>query len=211
MADIKVNPWVADYVKQLFINRGWNPEADEDVALVIANQWEHWKRLMVQTGLNADGPLAEDLAYGFALKEIRGGPGRVLEVFAKYVQGRPKEVLEKEYVRQTTEEKENCETCNGSGLIYLKVSRRRPYDNPEIVEERYRCSCRNGLKYQFMRAPSQTQLQEALRQSRMELDQAYHWCREHGIDPDGTVEEKATQWRQWFTRNYGNYATSSNK
>lgn len=210
MAEIKVNNWCGEYVRQLFINRGYDPVGDEKVADLIANQWEHWKRLLVKSGLNADRGLADEVAFGFAIKVVKGGPGRLLEAFAEFVLGRPQEVREAEQ-KQASEDHEDCEICERLGLVRFE----RVWVNSDGVEQvsgrSYRCRCRNSKKYPALPIATPQMLQEAINTVRRERDSAYNWCRINLIDPDATAEERAKQWRRWFVRNFGTVATSSKK
>ncbi|CAB5207056.1 hypothetical protein UFOVP184_20 [uncultured Caudovirales phage] len=187
MSEVTVNDWVAEYVTQLFVNRGYDPSADEAAENIVATQWPNWKRLIVKTGLNSDRQLAEDVAFEFASKRVQGGAARIYEFFADYVSGRPQPI--REYQEERNLAGEDCDTCGNLGVIMAETSR---------GQCAFGCRCMNAMKYAGIPKASDDQLRSAWQDRRREADRLRSWALERGIEVDGTIEDFRADFRRWF-------------
>ena len=187
MADIKVETWVATYVQQLFIQRGYDPNADDAAAAVFDAQWDNWKRLIVKTGLNNDRGMADDVAFEFSSKRVVGGAARIYETFADFVCGRPQPVREFQEARDHS--KEDCDTCGNIGVIMVETAR---------GQHAYGCRCMNAIKYAGIPKATPDQLAQAWREQREEADRLRTWAMDRGMDYDGNLDDFRANFRRWF-------------
>ena len=123
MSDIQVNSWVGEYVRGIFINRGYDP-SDVETEKLIDVQYDNWKRLMVKSGMNKDESLAHEVAFEFSCKRLTGGVGKVFEQFAEFVNARPRAVVANEVAHQHDLKQaglEACDVCEGFGVVSIPM------------------------------------------------------------------------------------------
>ena len=194
---IYVNGWVKDYVNALFKSRGYDPEKEE-VFETIENQWENWKRLMVQSGLNADKGVAEDVAYEFSTKRVMGGASRIFEHFADYVLSKPKKVREFEAAKYTVRENVQCDICEGRGVVMIPVTCTAK-DGIERTEKRgYKCECEASIPYSSITMASPDMLDLACKEVRLRDQELSAWSAANGLDESDPAEYRR-QWARMFS------------
>ena len=182
--EIVVNLFVRHYVEQIFVNKGYDPVLDEEVAKTFEAQWDHWKRFMVQSGLNADELLAENVAYEFATKRLVGGSARIFEHFAEFVKNRPKAVADHEFATQKGYESEECQYCEGIGAVVL------PVVHKDVTSDRaFACVCNNALKFSGVPTANSVALRYVLRRQREQEERLRMWCEARGLDMYGDLAE----------------------
>lgn len=123
MSDIQVNSWVNEYVRGIFIIRGYDP-SEEDTNKVFELQYDNWKRLMVKSGLNKDETLANEVAFEFSCKRLTGNVGKVFEQFAEFVNSRPRAVIANEVAHQHDFKQaglEACDVCESFGMVSIPM------------------------------------------------------------------------------------------
>ena len=194
---IHVNGWVKDYVNSLFKSRGYDPEKEE-VFDVIENQWDNWKRLMVQSGLNADKGVAEDVAYEFSTKRVMGGASRIFEHFADYVLSKPKKVREFESAKYVIRENVRCDICEGRGVVMIPVKEITRAGLERTEERGYKCECEAAIPYSSIPAASPEMLGFACREVRRRDQELAGWSAANGLDESDPVEYRR-QWAQLFS------------
>lgn len=182
--NIVVNSFVRGFVEQVFINKGYDPVLDEEVSKTFEAQWDHWKRFMVQSGLNADERLADDVAYEFATKRLVGGAARIFEHFAEFHRNRPKAVAEREFAVQKVYESESCQYCDGLGCVSVPVEYKGKTSNRS-----HACVCGNALKYAGVPVATGEMLRYVLRQQRQREENLRAWCEARGLDMFGDLAE----------------------
>ena len=190
MSEITVNGWVRQFIFQLFINRGYSPD-DEAVQPLLDSQWDHWKRLMVKSGLNADQLLAEEIAFEFNCKAFKGGAGRIFEHFAEFIAGRPKPVREKEYVQHITGI--FCQDCEDRGYVGVPMVSVKTGISTEKI---HRCHCLNGVKYAAFPMATPQILDDVARYREQESKRLNQWLIDRGI-PVGPDAEFRKGFRRW--------------
>ena len=184
MSHIVVNSFVRSFVEQIFINKGYDPVLDEEVSKTFEAQWDHWKRFMVQAGLNADEHFAENVAYEFATKRLVGGAARIFEHFADFVRNRPKAVAEHEIANQKGYESEECQYCDGIGCVSVPVEYKGQTSNRSFA-----CVCNNALKYAGIQVASSEMLRYVLQKQRQREEDLRMWCEARGLDMYGDLAE----------------------
>lgn len=182
--NIVVNSFVRHYVEQVFINKGYDPVLDEEVSKTFEAQWDHWKRFMVQSGLNADERLADDVAYEFATKRLVGGAARIFEHFAEFHRNRPKAVAEREFAVQKVYESESCQYCDGFGCVSVPVEFKG-----KTSRRSHACVCSNALKYAGVPVATSDMLRYVLREQRQREEHLRMWCEARGLDMFGDLAE----------------------
>lgn len=190
MQEVTVNGWVREYVFQLFVNRGYQQDDDETLAIVDA-QWQNWKRLMVKHGLNADQGLAEEIAFEFGCKMVKGGAGRIFEHFAEFVAGRPRPVREKEFQVQRPAGV-YCPDCEDRGYIGVPMIAK----SGQKVDRTHRCHCLAGVKYAAFPEATPEMLDRVLQEREAENRRLGQWCLDRGI-PVGPDAEFRRGFRKW--------------
>jgi hypothetical protein len=184
MSNIVVNSFVRGYVEQIFINKGYDPVLDEEISKTFEAQWDHWKRFMVQAGLNADEHFAENVAYEFATKRLVGGAARIFEHFADFVRNRPKAVAQHEIANQKGYESEECQYCDGIGCVSVPVEYKEQTSNRSFA-----CVCNNALKYAGVQVANSEMLRYVLQKQRQREQHLLMWCEARGLDMFGDLAE----------------------
>lgn len=184
MSHIVVNSFVRSYVEQIFVNKGYDPVLDEEVSKTFEAQWDHWKRFMVQSGLNADELLADDVAYEFATKRLVGGAARIFEHFAEFYKNRPKAVAAREFETQKCYESETCQYCDGIGCVSVPVEYKGQTSNRSCA-----CVCNNALKYAGVPVATGEMLRYVLQKQRQREVDLRMWCEARGLDMFGDLAE----------------------
>lgn len=187
MSAITVNDWVNDYVTLIFMNRGFDPSSDKAVTALIDSQWDNWKRLMVKSGLNSDRVLADNTAFDFASKRVTGGAAGIFPAFSALVTGLP--TPEDTPITNRYYDKEDCDICGNAGVVMVATNRGKCA---------FGCQCMNAIKYAGTPKASDAQLDQSLRERRMELDRLRTWAFDRGIEFDGTLDEFRAGFRKWF-------------
>lgn len=193
---IQVNGWAQDYVNLLFKNRGFDPEKEE-VFEVIETQWENWKRLLVQSGLNADKSLADDVAYEFSTKRVIGGAPRIFEHFADFVLGKPKQVREFEAAKYTVRENVRCDFCDGRGVVMIPMTRERD-GITQTHDKAFKCECEASMPYSSLILASAEMLEFARRSIKARNRELSTWAEANGLDESRPAEFRR-RWAKMFT------------
>lgn len=194
---ITVNDWVKPYVESLFKRRGYNPEKEE-VFDIVEEQWTDWKRLVVQSGLNSDKNLADDVAYEFSTKRVVGGAGRIFEHFADFVLGKPKQV--REFIEDKYRVKSNvkCQNCDGRGVVIVPIT--QTVDGEDRTSNRaFKCECEASVAYSSLQMASPQMLEWAKRKIGEDNQRLYEWSRINGLDESNPAEYRS-RWAGLFTR-----------
>ena len=120
--NIQLSPWVAEYIRELLLNRGYDCGSAENRP-IFDSQWNNWSRLMVSSGLNADEHMATEVAVEFAFKKLTGGFAKVFEQFAEFMRSRPKAITDSDFAKGVISCKTfvECDICLGGGAESIPV------------------------------------------------------------------------------------------
>jgi len=193
---VTVNDWVKPYVESLFKKRGYSPEKEE-VFDVVEEQWTDWKRLLVQSGLNSDKNLADDVAYEFATKRVIGGAARIFEHFADFVLGKPKQVRESIEDKYRVKSNVKCQRCDGRGVVIVPIT--QTIDGEDRTSQRaFKCECEASMAYASLQMATPEMLDYAKRKNGEENQRLYEWSRANGLDESNPPEYRS-RWAGLFT------------
>ena len=68
-------------------------DTDAEVMTVFNLQLPSWKSLIEKHHFAADESVAERMLTTFGHREVKGGPGKVLETFAAHLEAQPKQAI----------------------------------------------------------------------------------------------------------------------
>jgi len=171
--------WVNGYIRRLFSQRGYNATEDSILNL-IEGQWPSWKRLLIESGLCHDRQLAEDVAYKFSLHKVIGNAGKIFENFAEFVNCKPKEIREFEESRYNDQAPEDCDLCDGLGIIMAEVVNREG----RVKNAAFGCRCQKGRVVYGGVMPATEEIIECARlQRRLKATREIEYLRSLDIDP----------------------------
>lgn len=171
--------WVNGYIRRLFSQRGYNATEDSILNL-IEGQWPSWKRLLIESGLCHDRQLAEDVAYKFSLHKVIGNAGKIFENFAEFVNCKPKEIREFEESRYNDQAPEDCDLCDGLGIIMAEVVNREG----RVKNAAFGCRCQKGRVVYGGVMPATEEIIECARlQRRQKATREIEYLRSLDIDP----------------------------
>lgn len=167
-------------------------DTDAEVMTVFNLQLPSWKMLIEKHNFAADESIAERMLTSFGHREVKGGPGKVLETFAQHLDAQPKQGGSPDWSKAGKEWRE-CAYCDGRGVIS---------NIPCMVERRgeslfrsysFACKCDNGRRFAGMKVAEDWMIQYA-------ADRATRWIDVHraklerfGIDPDADAVTRASQ------------------
>lgn len=170
-------------------------DTDAEVMTVFNLQLPSWKSLIEKHHFAADESVAERMLTTFGHREVKGGPGKVLETFAAHLEAQPKQGGSPDWSKAGKEWRE-CAYCDGRGVIS---------NIPCMVERRgeslfrnysFACKCDNGRRFAGMKVAEDWMIQYA-------ADRATRWIDVHraklerfGIDPGADAVTRASQFRQ---------------
>lgn len=191
MARIEVREWVGGFIESLYEFRGWRIESDE-VASLLDRQGESWRRLMVQSGLNADQVRAEEVAFEFGKVKVIGGAGRLFESFASFLRQNPK-LGERAVNSPSALPPAFCEDCDNRGYLDVPMISMK---TKERYTRAHKCSCLHGVKYAGLPAAMPEMIEEVWRLRGQETSRLGIWLKERNI-PVGPDDEFRLAFREW--------------
>lgn len=170
--------------------KGYDPEASDEWAKLLAEQWPGWKKLFEQYRFYHDPEFAETMFTAFLLREVKGGAGKVLESFTASIEARPKQggspALE-----FSGKDWGDCAFCDGRGIVSEIPSQQDP-------SRRYSwaCVCGRGKLFGTLKQAPDYALDYAEARKKAEIARYDATLAEFGIDPKADPQTRARQFRE---------------
>lgn len=170
-------------------------DTDVEVMTVFNLQLPSWKSLVEKHHLAADESIAERMLTSFGHREVKGGPGKVLETFAAHLDAQPKQGGSPDWSKAGKEWRE-CAYCDGRGVVSdIPCTVERKGD---ILERKYSfaCVCERGTFFGGMLKAPDFVLRYAADRKTAEIAGHRDKLKRWGIDPDASPQKRAEQFHR---------------
>lgn len=174
-------------------------DTDAEVMTVFNLQLPSWKALVEKHNFAANESHAEQMLTTFGHREVKGGPGKVLETFAAHLEAQPKQGGSPDWSAAGKEWRE-CAYCDGRGVISdipVKVERRG-----EVIDRVYSfaCICDRGRFFAGMKVADDWMVRFAADRKLAEIERHKSILGRYGIDPNADAQTRASQYRAAIAR-----------
>lgn len=174
-------------------------DTDAEVMTVFDLQLPSWQALFAKHHFAANESHAEHMLTSFGHREVKGGPGKVLETFAAHLEAQPKQGGSPDWT-QNGREWADCCFCDGRGIVSnipCRVARRG-----ETVDREYSfaCVCDRGKFFGTMKRAEDWMLNFARDRKQAEIDRVVPNLKRYGIDPNADAPTRAKQFRAAIQR-----------
>jgi hypothetical protein len=174
-------------------------DTDAEVMTVFNLQLPSWEALFKKHNFAADESFAERMLTAFGHREVKGGPGKVLETFAAHLDAQPRQGGSPDWSKAGREWRE-CGYCDGRGVVSdipVRVERRG-----ETVDRTYSfaCVCDNGRRFAGVKVAEDWMIRFAADRKTAEIARHEARLASFGIDPRANEQARASQFRAAILR-----------
>lgn len=183
------------YAARVMRSKGFDTEGNDEFTDVFELQWPSWQHLINRHRLADDPSRAEQVLTLFMQREFIGGVTKVLEAFAKHLDGQKPSGGSPDWSQAGREWAECC-FCDGRGIVSgVPVWVRNRAGDDERRFYSFACKCERGRFFAGVKIADDDMLRYAADRKQAEIDGHKAKIERYGIDPEADGRTRARQFR----------------